>query len=71
MPVDHAGRGMPRLQRANVGGDLIHRLLRQRDGSNMRGNGDTRMTPERVILRQRLAGEHVQRGGGQLPLFVS
>ena len=62
--VDDAADRLAALERANLARDLLDRLGAQRFRRAVRRDRDARRAPERMIVRQRLVPEHVERRGG-------
>ena len=60
LPVDPSCDQRSAGQRAQIGGDLRHRIFRHRISGDVRGDDHARMLPERMIFRQRLLGEYIE-----------
>src|SRR5215831_7938925 len=61
LAIDHAGDRQSGFNTPYLGGDLLHGIFDQRDGRDVRRDDDAGMMPERVLRRQRLIPEHVER----------
>src|SRR5471032_3477284 len=64
--VDHAVDHFARLDLADFFADLLHAFAPQRQRRDVRRDRDARLLPERMLRRQGLVAEHVERGGGDV-----